>query len=179
MRAGFMRYARRDIIVGIDPDITASGVAILDTRSKEIQLTTLNFVELLGYLANLSDLTKQENLSIEVVIEYSAGTQHNWHLSHGYESKRVISAKGYDLGRNHQIEQDIYDYVKDILKMEIRRQPPFKKCWKGRDRKISHQEITAIMPIKDRVTNQEKRDAALIAWLAADFPIKLDISSLS
>lgn len=179
MRAGFMRYAKKDIIIGIDPDITASGVAVLDVKTEEITLMNLNFVELIDYLNRLSALCEKENISAKIVIEYSAGTQHNWHLSNQYESKRVISAKGYDLGRNHQIEQDIYDFVKEILEMPIRRQPPFKKCWNGPNRKITHKEIVNIMPIKDRTTNQEKRDAALIAWLAADKPIKLSVSSLS
>ena len=175
-RAGFMRYIHKDIVIGIDPDITASGVAVLDVKTEQIQLMNLNFTDMVRFLQNLTHIyIHSKNITIQIIIEYSAGTKHNWHLSRQGENKFQASAKGYSLGQNHQIEQCIYDYAKDYLKLDIIRQSPFKKCWKGKDRKISHQELASIMPIKDRVTNQEKRDAALLAWLGANKPIKVSV----
>lgn len=161
-----------DIIVGIDPDIIASGVAELHVANDYIHLQTLPYIELLAYLNQLNKQCKERQLKVRVVIEWSASTKHNWHL-YGHNSARIASAKGYDIGRNHQIAQDIYDYIKRVLGMTIDQQIPFKKCWKGQDGKITHEEIVSFMPIEDSRTNQEKRDAALLAWLAANKPITI------
>lgn len=49
---------------------------------------------------------------------------------------------------------------------------PLFKCWKGKDRKITDEEIKCFMPIKGR-TNQESRDAALLAWVFSGLPIRV------
>lgn len=170
-RTGYMRYMRKDIIVGIDPDVDKSGVAILDTKTDEITLMSLSFIDIIALFRKFKDLQESENTSIQIYIEYSAATKHNWHLAAGGEKKAVASAKGYHLGRNHQLEQCLYEYAKDYIGLDIVRQAPFKKCWEGRDRKISHEEIISFMPIKKTKTNQEERDAALLAWLCANKPI--------
>ena len=46
------------------------------------------------------------------------------------------------------------------------------QCWKGKDRKITDEEIKCFMPIKGR-TNQESRDAALLAWVFSGLPIRV------
>ena len=51
-------------------------------------------------------------------------------------------------------------------------QYPLRKIWKGKDGKITDEEIKAFMPIIER-TNQEERDAALLAWNEAGFPMKI------
>ena len=48
--------------------------------------------------------------------------------------------------------------------------PPLRKIWKGKDRKITHEELTAIVG-KIKHTNQEGRDAALLAWVHAGLPL--------
>lgn len=164
----------KDIIVGIDPDIVASGIAILNPKTDEITLQCLDFVGVLLLLDDLAQRAKR-GVGIRIYIEYSAATKHNWHLAHYSEKKSVASAKGYNLGQNHQIEQCIYDYAYNYHGLDIVRQPPFKKCWKGPDRKITHEELAAMLPIKEKATNQEKRDAALLAWLGAGKPLKLSV----
>jgi hypothetical protein len=42
--------------------------------------------------------------------------------------------------------------------------------WNGKDGKITHEELAAFTGLKGR-TNQEERDAALIAWNYAGFPL--------
>ena len=170
-RTGYMRYMKKDLIVGIDPDVDNSGVAILDTRTDDISLMSLSFTDLINLFDKFKIIQEKENVTIQIYIEYSAATKHNWHLAAGAEKKAVASAKGYHLGRNHQLEQCIYEYAKDYMDLDIIRQAPFKKCWKGKDRKITHDEIVSFMPIKNAKTNQEERDAALLAWLCANKPI--------
>lgn len=164
----------KDIIIGIDPDIQASGVAILNPRTEDISLQCLDFVSILHLLDEYADKVKK-GLQLRIFIEYSAATKHNWHLTRSYEKSSLASAKGYSLGQNHQIEQCIYDYAFNYHGLDIVRQRPFKKCWKGPDGKITHEELAAMLPIKEKATNQEKRDAALLAWLGAGKPLKMPL----
>jgi hypothetical protein len=48
---------------------------------------------------------------------------------------------------------------------------PLKKIWQGKDGKITQKEIASFTGITER-TNQEGRDAALIAWIYSGLPIK-------
>jgi hypothetical protein len=51
--------------------------------------------------------------------------------------------------------------------------------WKGRDGKITHEELQHLAIITDKTnhitnkTNQEARDAALLAWEYAGLPIRI------
>ena len=53
---------------------------------------------------------------------------------------------------------------------------PLRKIWHGRDKKITHDELCQITKmINVRRTNQEERDAALLAWEHAGLPIRIPI----
>jgi hypothetical protein len=56
------------------------------------------------------------------------------------------------------------------LHVTLRR--PLTKCWHGKDRKITQAELEAITGTAGR-TNQEMRDAALLAWVEAGLPIRV------
>jgi hypothetical protein len=45
--------------------------------------------------------------------------------------------------------------------------------WRGKDRKITQEELAAIVGQELPRTNQEGRDAALLAWVMAGLPLKL------
>lgn len=51
---------------------------------------------------------------------------------------------------------------------------PLKKHWKGKEGKITHEELAYFTGIKKR-TNQDARDAALLAWNFAGFPIRMKV----
>lgn len=159
----------KEIVIGIDPDIKGSGVAELNTVARTIKLFNMDFNAICSYFRAV---LKDYRTMAQIHIEDSSYTQHNWHISARYGSTARASRIGYDVGRNHQLCFDIYDYGCS-LGLDISRQMPFKKCWSGKDNKITHEEICSFIPITDRVTNQEKRDAALIAWLCAGLPITI------
>ena len=52
------------------------------------------------------------------------------------------------------------------------------KCWKGKDRKITHEELDTIVRwvndtgLPRKRSNQEERDALLLAGEKSGFPIK-------
>ena len=56
--------------------------------------------------------------------------------------------------------------------LEVVMMKPLRKFWKGRDGKITHDEALYFMRGLPKQTNQESRDAALLAWAYADFPIR-------
>lgn len=159
----------KEIVIGIDPDIYGSGVAQLNTATRSVKLYNMDFNTICAYLRRIKE---DYGSMAQIHIEDSSNTTRNWHLSTRYGSTARASRMGYDVGRNHQLCFDIYDYACS-LGLDISRQMPFKKCWKGKDGKITHEEICSFMSITDRTTNQEKRDAALIAWLCAGLPITI------
>lgn len=154
-----------DIIIGIDPDVEASGVATLIRRTKKIDATTMKLPALMDYLRRV----RYPTLTVAVVVEASWTTAHNFH-SLPSDSKAVAAKKGYHVGRNHQIGIDIADIARHFS-LDVRLQPPLRKIWKGKDRKITHEEICAITGYTAKRSNQEERDAMLLAWTSANLPI--------
>lgn len=158
-----------DIIIGIDPDVEASGVATLIRRTKKIDATTMKLPALMDYLRRV----RYPTLTVAVVVEASWTTAHNFH-SLPSDSKAVATKKGYHVGRNHQIGIDIADIARHFS-LDVRLQPPLRKIWKGKDRKITHEEICAITGYTAKRSNQEERDAMLLAWTSANLPIKIKL----
>ena len=158
-----------DIIIGIDPDVEASGVATLIRRTKKIDATTMKLPALVDYLRRV----RYPTLTIAVVVEASWTTAHNFH-SLPSDSKAVAAKKGYHVGRNHQIGIDIADIARHFS-LDVRLQPPLRKIWKGKDRKITHEEICAITGYTAKRSNQEERDAMLLAWTSANLPIRIKL----
>lgn len=158
-----------DIIIGIDPDVEASGVATLIRGTKKIDATTMTLPVLMDYLRRV----RYPTLTIAVVVEASWTTAHNFH-SLPSDSKAVSAKEGYHVGRNHQIGIDIADIARHFS-LDVRLQPPLRKIWKGKDRKITHEEICAITGYTAKRSNQEERDAMLLAWTSANLPIKIKL----
>lgn len=156
-----------DIIIGIDPDVEASGVATLIRGTKKIDATTMTLPALLDYLRRVRN--EYPTLTVAVVVEASWTTAHNFHTLYS-DSKAVATNKGYKVGRNHQIGIDIADIARHFS-LDVRLQPPLRKIWNGKDRKITHEEICAVTGYTAKRSNQEERDAMLLAWTSANLPI--------
>ncbi len=61
----------------------------------------------------------------------------------------------------------------DSMGIEAREAQPLVKCWKGSDRKITHEELDRIVGgMPGRRSNQEERDALLLAWSRSGLPIR-------
>lgn len=148
-------------IIGIDPDIDKSGVCYLYTPTKQVEVSTMDFPHLLEYLS-----TFEADCNVVVVVEASWVTRHNWHGKWG-DNNRIMAAKGYDVGRNHELGQLIVQMCK-YWKIPVVEKAPLKKMWRGRDGKITHDEMMNIFktngytPMLKR-SNQEERDSFLIS----------------
>lgn len=158
------------IVVGIDPDVDASGVAWLEVASRSVRLECLPFARLVDYLRGLA-VGVDGARGVLIVVEASWLIRGNWHLSRGERAQRSAS-KGYDVGRNHETGRKIVEVAR-YMGLEVLERPPLSKCWAGRDRKITHRELSQIVGGLPARTNQEERDALLLAWVTAGLPLRL------
>ena len=167
-----MRMQRRkiDIIIAIDPDVEKNGVAYLNCENKNLEISTLSFPELLDYLRYVQRCAETTQKHLVVVVEAGYMNKGNWHLN-PKDTKAAAAAKGNHAGRNHETARKIVEMCKH-WQMEVKEVKPLEKCWKGKDRKITHEELARFTGVMGR-TNQEGRDAALLAWGYAGFSIRL------
>lgn len=139
------------MLIGIDPDVDKSGVAVKVNRT--IQLKSLTFFSLFDFL-------NQNKASIaNVRIEASWPIRHNWNKK--ITGSAAINARiGNKTGSNHETGRKIVEMCQ-YLSIPYQEVKPLRKCWKGRDGKITHEELARITQLPKR-TNQEERDACLL-----------------
>jgi hypothetical protein len=165
------------IIIGIDPDVEASGLGIINTTSTAglfVDYMTLPLPILVEQL-EVFVATAPPN-PVRIFIEAGWLNKGNWHLN-PHDSKQVAAAKGRQAGRNHQLGLDLCALLdrRGIPHTEVL---PLIKCWKGKDRKITHEELDTIVRwvngtgLPRSRSNQEERDALLLAWEKSGLPIK-------
>lgn len=159
---------KADYIIGIDPDTDKSGVAQL--KGFEMETFSLSFPVLIDYLQRMRQKEIMEGVKVRVVVEASWKISTNWHTKRG-ESVRVSASKGIDQGRCAEVGRKIVECAR-YYGLEVKEQLPLKKIWKGKDGKITHEEISSFIRMGAR-SNQETRDAALLAWNEAGFPIRI------
>ena len=157
-------------IVGIDPDVDRNGMALLDVRSRALSIELLPFPYLIDRLCALNEMARGEGQNLLVVMEAGYLNKGNWHLS-PRDSKAVAAAKGRNAGMNHQTGILIAEMCRHngIIIQEAK---PLPKMWSGANRKITQDELRYIVGDVKR-TNQEGRDAALLAWVHAGLPLKM------
>lgn len=153
-----------NIIVGIDPDVDKSGVAVLDVKTRKMTLQTLDLPSLVRFAQQLRNKCREEKKTLVAIVEASwKNSAHNWHTKDG-DNGAVLAKKGYHVGRNHQVGQDICAMLRAIG-VDVVEKTPLRKIWKGENGKITHKEFTKLTGITTSRTNQEMRDAGLLAWM--------------
>ncbi len=172
-----MIKSRADYIIGIDPDAAKSGVALLDRATVKLTLKTLSFPDLLDYLKGISDRARMiEHKTVYVVIE--AGWMNDTVNYHGYHFDRRGEKIARDVGRNHETGRKIAEMCRHWA-IECVETPPLPlkiggfHLWKGKDGKISHEEFVSLTAYDKKVSNQEERDAGLLAWNCAGLPMRI------
>ena len=164
-----------DVVIGIDPDVDKSGCAFWEIKSRKLEVSTLSFADLMDYLLYVKRQGELTGKTFRVIIEAGWLNKSNWHLS-PKDSKQSAAAKGNATGRNHETGRKIAEMCDHWqIPYELIKPLPLKvggiNLWKGKDGKITQKELTAFTGIFGR-TNQEGRDAALIAWTWAGLPVK-------
>lgn len=164
-----MKY---DVVIGIDPDVDRNGVGFLEVKTRKLEATALPFPDLLDYLADVRKKSQESGRTVVVVVEASWRDTTNWHTTR-WESRAKSTSKGYDVGRNHETGHKIVEMCRHYG-LDVIEHHPLRKGWRGRDGKITQDELSYFTGITGR-TNQEMRDAALLAWSFADLPIRIKV----
>lgn len=149
---------RKNLIIGIDPDVYKNGVAIYNQEEQVLRLRCLKFFDLYQYLWN-----NQESIKL-VIIEAGYLNKGNWHKVKG--SPSINSKIGERTGANFEVSKKIVEMC-DFLNIPFKEIKPLSKIWKGANKKVTAEEFEKITGIKGR-TNQEMRDAGLIALTYKD-----------
>ena len=149
------------IIIGIDPDVKKSGVAINDKSTGVITSFSFAFPELLDFI-------KEASTIFDATIYVEASWLIKKSNFHGGNT-RVSSLIAKHVGRNHQtgilIVEMCKHYGLDVVEIE-----PLAKCWKGKDKKITLDELKKFAKVELpkkylKAELQEMLDAALIAYV--------------
>jgi hypothetical protein len=156
-------------IVGIDPDTEKNGYAIIDMETRKVSVTTVTLPHLMEVIDNAQAKADYEGKRLTVYVEAGWLCQSNWHIG-WRDSKERAAAKGRSVGRNHQRGMDICEML-TYRGINVVQVAPLRKIWGGKDYKITHDELVDVVGPVDH-TNQEGRDAALIAWVNAGLPVK-------
>lgn len=156
-----METTDRRLIVAIDPDVERSGVALLYTADRELQLHSLAFPDLVDFLSTLRGTD-----DVAVVVEAGWLNQSHWHLT-AKDSARMAAAKGNAAGRNHETGRKIVEMARHYG-LAVKEAKPLRKCWRGKDGKITHEELALQLSRRGinglgKTSCQDARDAA---WLA-------------
>ena len=157
--------------IGIDPDVEKNGVAIVERETRHLECAALTFAQTLDYLQWVASRASEVGAAVKVYVEAGWMNRTNWHLKK-WDNRGQVVAKGVSQGRNEQVSRllgemcEAYGLSWQFLK-------PFRKVWGGRDRKITHDELCAVTGLMYGRTNQEMRDAALIAWVSAGLPVRV------
>ena len=161
---------RNGFVVGIDPDVSKSGFALLNCEAREFtQVEALTFPDVVDRFAELA-ASKVDGKEVVVVMEDS-DLSTNWHYN-SRDSKAVCAAKGRSVGLCHATARHLVECA-ESYGLEVVMMRPLRKFWKGRDGKITHEEAAYFMKGLPKQTNPETRDAALLAWAYSDFPIRV------
>ena len=161
----------RKTIIGVDPDVERSGVARLDIDkgSYGLSLQSLEFGEFVRFLLVLRDEAARGGFPVTVVVEAGWLNHGNWHLRWS-DTGRLACAKGYQVGRNHEAGRKTVELCRGLGFLVVE-QRPLRKMWSGKDRKITAAELRIVTGY-DKRSSQDARDAALLAWVQAGYPLR-------
>lgn len=157
------------MIIAIDPDVKASGVAVLDIPKRSVEARAMPFPELLEMLHVVSQLS----IPCRVIVEGGwLVSKSNYHFARGKGGERIAK----NVGANHETGRKIVEMLAHWgIEHEVIH--PLKKCWKGRDGKITLAELNSLlrgMGIKEMGRcNQDVRDAVLIALTCSGLPMRM------
>ena len=156
-------------ILGIDPDLDKSGIALLDCQLGQfLKVSAVTFVEMTLILRG--DVPDKDDITI--VLEDS-DLSTNWHVN-PRDNVHVAAAKGRSIGMCHATTRHIKELA-EYYRLQVVQMKPLRKCWKGPNGKITHDECAQFMRNLPTRTNQEMRDAALLAWCYANLPIRMNV----
>ena len=156
-------------ILGCDPDSEKSGFALLNCATRTFEYVgTMTFPEAIRFFDSLAANEAYSGLYLAIE-DSNTATAYNMLDK---MNKRAVFAYGRSVGKCHGTYEHLCECA-DACGINVRPVKPLIKTWKGAKRKISHEELSSFVSGLPNRTNPEMRDAALIAWVTADFPIRI------
>ena len=157
-------------IIGIDPDSVESGVGVVQSCRRSVTPMKLSFPELIDYLRATKDLGNP----FLVVVEGGWLNKSNWHTLGIRKGAQVAAEIGRRTGMNHQTGILIEQMCK-AMSISCVVVKPLRKMWKGAEGKITQTELQNIVGATCKLprTNQDQRDACLLAWVYAGLPVRI------
>ena len=140
------------ILIGIDPDVDKSGVAIKTPSGMDMK--TLNFFALFDYLRSVKKYANEARLELCVFVECGYLNKGNRHKVLG-GSLSLNSKIGEHIGQNHQVAKKILEMC-EYLGLNYQEVRPTKT-------KLDSNQFNEKTGYKKR-TNQEQRDAMMLIW---------------
>lgn len=146
-------------IVAIDPDVTKSGVAEIDTENRNVTVKAMTFPELIDHINGI-----ENKESVRIAVEAGWLNKPNWHFA---KSIAIAGSIGNDVGRNHETGRKIVEMCEHVgFSVSLVR--PLKKRGTGVGGKVTHSEVQNAlrqlrMSLAKKRTNQDERDSILIA----------------
>lgn len=142
------------IIAAIDPDADKSGIAYI--KDDSIHVESISFVDLMERFYEWGLRDEPAKIFVE------AGWM-NKSVFHYLGSAKRGASIGVDVGRNHETGRKIAEMASRYYNFDVELVRPFRKCWQGKDGKITAEEISRLTGYNKR-TNQDERDALLILY---------------
>ena len=161
---------KHDVIIGIDPDKEKSGIGILNMSTRKLELTNMSFPVLLDNLQAWKKDEADNNRKVIVIVEAGwMNAKSCFHKAQGKSADKIAK----DVGANHETGRKIIEMC-EHYGIEVIAQAPLRKSWRGKDGKITHEELAYFTGITGR-ENQDARDAGLLAWNYAGMPIRTKV----
>jgi hypothetical protein len=158
-----------DTIIAIDPDVDKSGVADLSPLHRILDVASLSFPQLIDYLQTRKKVSATAKTTLLVVVEAGwINKISNYHTAAGRRGQRIAK----NVGANSQVGKMIVEMC-EYYAIPVTIVKPLKKCWKGKHGKITREELEYFTGLTGQ-NNQEERDAALLAWVYAGLPVKVN-----
>ena len=164
-------------VIGIDPDIEKNGVAIISKARRSMEVFSLTFPETLYMVKEIYKAWEEQYKetapnSFMVYVEAGWLNKGNWHVTESRNGHFSPSAWAAAVGKSDGECSAVSKKLIECFEYDgipVSPQKPLRKCWKGPDRKITHEELLKELEIYKvshnlgKRSNPEKRDAALIA----------------
>lgn len=164
-------------IIGIDPDIDNNGIACIQKNHRILEVAYLNFPETLEWVKAKYKMWRERYFdtapySFMVYVEAGWMNRGNWHITESrngkYSPSAWAAAVGASAGACNAVSKKLIECF-EYYGIPCQPMKPLRKFWKGKDGKITHDELLRELSlyrishsIKGR-SNQEVRDSVLLS----------------
>lgn len=156
------RQPKAGVVIGIDPDCDKNGIAVYDAAANTLAVSAMSFALTLELINNVYRRCTACGVGMHVYIEAGWLNSGHWHLN-ARDSQARAAAKGNSVGRNHETGRKLaemlahYGIPHTII-------APLGLIGHGRGGKQTAEDLKRLTGYEGR-SNQEGRDAAIIAWM--------------